>query len=177
MRKLLVNTSGRCGRMRASAWQCAQCHDCHELPRIVHEQLTSSSRVVHDMFTSSSRHVHEQFTTNARQSVRGYIQGFLDTARYSRDRQRGDNLYHRDNMPLQESRRNGRTCHDKIVAKSRASVSLALVFISKVIRIEKQHDFSLEIPALVAQWWAYRTHDLVVISSKPGWGEFFSGVF
>ena len=67
MRKLFVNTSGRCGRMRASAWQCAQCHDCHELPRIVQEQLTSSSRVVHDMFTSSSRTVQEQFTTNALQ--------------------------------------------------------------------------------------------------------------
>ena len=67
MRKLFVNTSGRCGRMRASACQCAPCHDCHELPLIVHEQLTSSSRVVHDMFTSSSRTVHEHFTTTARQ--------------------------------------------------------------------------------------------------------------
>ena len=116
------------GTMRASAWQCTQCHDYHELPRIVHKQLTSSSRVVHNMFTSSSRTVQEQFMTNARQlrSVRGYIQGFLDTAGHSRDRQWGDNLNHRDNMPLQESRRNGTTCHDKIVAKSRASVSLAL---------------------------------------------------
>ena len=26
-------------------------------------------------------------------------------------------------------------------------------------------------PARVAQWWACRTHDLVVVSSIPGWGE------
>ena len=67
MCKLFVNMSGRCGRMRASAWQCVQCYDCHELPRIVHKQLMSSSRVVQDMFTSSSLTVQEQFTTNARQ--------------------------------------------------------------------------------------------------------------
>ena len=27
-------------------------------------------------------------------------------------------------------------------------------------------------PARVAQWWACRTHDLVVVSSIPGWGDF-----
>ena len=27
-------------------------------------------------------------------------------------------------------------------------------------------------PARVAQWWACRTHDLVVVSSIPGWGHF-----
>ena len=27
-------------------------------------------------------------------------------------------------------------------------------------------------PARVAQWWACRTHDLVVLSSIPGWGDF-----
>ena len=27
-------------------------------------------------------------------------------------------------------------------------------------------------PAWVAQWWACRTHDLVVVSSIPGWGNF-----
>ena len=42
-------------RMRDDACHCAPCHDCHELPQKVHEQLTSSSRVVHYMFTSSSR--------------------------------------------------------------------------------------------------------------------------
>ena len=91
---------------------------------------TDSSRTAHVEFTSSSRHVNEQFANRSRAvhdycaivalaSVRGYIHGFLDTARHSRDRQRGD-------MPLQQSRQNGTTCHDKIVAKSRASVSLAL---------------------------------------------------
>ena len=58
MRKLFVNSSGRCGRMRASAWQCAPCHDYHELPRIVHEQLRSSSRHVNEQFTNISRSVH-----------------------------------------------------------------------------------------------------------------------
>ena len=67
VREFVVNSSGRCGGMRASAWQCAPCHDCQELPRIVHEQLTSCSRVFLNMFTSSSRTVQEQFTTTARQ--------------------------------------------------------------------------------------------------------------
>ena len=31
--------------------------------------------------------------------------------------------------------------------------------------------FLLSCPARVAQWWACRTHDLVVVSSRPGWGE------
>ena len=53
--------------MQEDACPCAPCHDCHELPRIVHEQFTSSSRVVHDMFTRNSRTVHEQFMTTARQ--------------------------------------------------------------------------------------------------------------
>ena len=121
------------GTMREDACQCLTVHAMPRLSRIA----TDSSRTAHVEFTSSSRHVHEQFTnssgavhdycaTVALASVRGYIQGFLDAPRHSRDRQRGDNLYHRDNMPLQESRRNGTTCHDKIVAKSRASVSLAL---------------------------------------------------
>ena len=132
MRKLFVNTSGRCGRMRASACQCVPVRAMPRLSRTT----TDSSRTAYVKFTSSSRHVHEQFTNSSRAvhdycatvalaSVHGYIQGFLDTARHSRDRQRGDNLYHRDNMPLQQSRQNGTTCHDKIVAKSRASVSLA----------------------------------------------------
>ena len=33
-------------------------------------------------------------------------------------------------------------------------------------------------PARVAQWWASRTHDQVVVNSIPSWGDFFlSGVF
>ena len=55
------------GTMQEDACQCAQCHDCHELPLIVHVQLTLSSRIVHDMFTSSSQTVQEQFTTNVQQ--------------------------------------------------------------------------------------------------------------
>ena len=54
------------GTMREDACQCVPCHDCHELPWIVPEQLTSSSRVVPDMLTSSSRTVHEQFTSSSR---------------------------------------------------------------------------------------------------------------
>ena len=42
--------------IRKDACQSAPCNDCHELPRRVHEQ-----------FTSSSQHVHEQFRTTARQ--------------------------------------------------------------------------------------------------------------
>ena len=64
------------------------------------------------------RAVHDYCAIVALASVRGYIHGFLDTARHSRDRQQGD-------MPLQQSRQNGTTCHDKIVTKSRASVRLA----------------------------------------------------
>ena len=30
----------------------------------------------------------------------------------------------------------------------------------------------LSCPARVAQWWACRTHDLVVVSSIPGWSDF-----
>ena len=47
VRELVVNSSGRCGRMRASAWHVRA---MPRLSRIVHEQLTSSSRVVHDYF-------------------------------------------------------------------------------------------------------------------------------
>ena len=90
--------------MREDACQCSPCHDCHELPRIVHEQFTSSSRVLHYMFTSNSRTVHEQFMTTARQWRSRWCVGiyvvFLDTARLYRDRQRRDKLYHRDNMTL-----------------------------------------------------------------------------
>ena len=118
--------------MREDACQCLTVGAMQRLSRIP----TDSSRTANVEFTSSSQHVHEQFMNTsgavhdlcaivALASVREYIQGFLDTARHSRDRQQGDNLYHRDNMPLQESRRNGTTCHDKSMAKSRASVSLA----------------------------------------------------
>ena len=75
--------------MREDVCQCSPCHDCHELPRIVH-----------DMFTSNSRTVHDYCGTVALAFVRGYTCGFLDTAHLYRDRQRRDKLYHRDNMPL-----------------------------------------------------------------------------
>ena len=104
------------------------CVPVRAMPRLS-RTATDSSRTAHVEFTCSSRHVNEQFTNSSRAvhdycaivalaSMRGYIHGFLDTARHSRDRQRGD-------MPLQQSRQNGTICHDKTVAKSRASVSLA----------------------------------------------------
>ena len=168
------------GSMREDAWQCAPCHDCHELPRIIHEQLTSSSRVVHDMFTSSSRTVHEQFTTTARQWRSRRCVGIYraswtllaipeiaseettyiteTTCPYNKA-DKMVRLATTKSRPkvvqvsalhywtllaipeiaskettcimvttccLKQSRQNGTTCHDKIVAKSRASVSLAL---------------------------------------------------
>ena len=115
MRKLFVNTSGRCGRMRAMPRLSRTATDSS---RTAHVEFTSSSRHVNEQFTNSSRAVHDYCAIVALASVCGYIHGFLDTARHSRDRQRGD-------MPLQQSRQNSTICHDKIVAKRRASVSLA----------------------------------------------------
>lgn len=104
VRELVVNSSGRCGRIRASAWQCAPCHDCHELPRIVHEQFTKSSRHVRELVcvaaweglptetvtctsridvTSSLRLVHalhEQFAHGTRRSRRVHEQ-FTNSSR------------------------------------------------------------------------------------------------
>ena len=70
-RKLILNSSGRCGRMRASSWQCAPRHDCHELPRILHEQLTSSLRVLHAISTNLGTPCHGQVQsgTNSSQQV------------------------------------------------------------------------------------------------------------
>ena len=119
MRKLFVNSSGGCVPVRTMP---RLSRTATNSSRTVHVEFTSSSPHVHEQFTDSSRAVHDYCTTVALVSVHGYICGFLDTAHLYRDCQRRDKLYHRDNMTLKQSRQNGTTCHEKIVAKSRASV-------------------------------------------------------
>ena len=120
------------GTMREDACQCTPCHNCHELPRIVHEQFTSSTRVVHDMFTSNSRTVHEQFMTTARQWRSRRCVGICVVSwtllAFTEIASEETNYITATTWRLKQSRQNGTTCHDKIVAKSRANVSLALVF-------------------------------------------------
>ena len=91
MCKLFVNSSGRCGRMRASARLATIVTNNSQT---VHIEFTSSSQHVQEQFTDSSRAVHDYCATVALTSVRGYICGFLDTARLYRDRQQRDKLYH-----------------------------------------------------------------------------------
>ena len=114
------------GTMREDAWQCLPCHDCHKLPRIVQEQLTSTSRVVHDMFTSSSRTVHDYCATVACRCVGIYRASWTQLA--IPEIASEDTTYITETTyRLKQSRQNCTTCHDKIVAKSRASVSLAIL--------------------------------------------------
>ena len=118
MRKVFVNTWGQCERMHASEWQCTPCHDCHDLPWIVREQLMSSSG-----------YVHKQFTTTARQwrwfLCVGIYRASWTLLTIPEIASKETTYITETTCCLQQSRQNGTTCHDKIVAKSRASVSFA----------------------------------------------------
>ena len=115
-REVILNSSGRWGRMRASTWQCAPCHDCHELPRILSEQLTSRSRVHRRNCAESSCQCGN--CVNYEQTIREFVVQFRVMI--------GTYSWNMRELVVNSAGfvpQNGTTCHDKIVAKSRASVS------------------------------------------------------
>ena len=117
------------GTMREDACQCLTVRAMPQLSQIA----TDSSRTAHVEFTSSSRAVHEQFRSSSRlmRDSGARIGAWVYTglpghcSPFQRSAARRQLISQRQNA-LHKSRQNGMTCHNKMVAKSHASVSLAL---------------------------------------------------
>ena len=111
MCKLFVNSSGWCMPVRT-------------MPQLS-QTAQNSSRTAHVQFTSSSQHVHEQFMTTARQWPARRCVGIYRVSwtllAFPVIASKETTYITETTCCLKQSRQNG-----KIVAKSRASVSLAL---------------------------------------------------
>ena len=94
------------------------------------QTATKSSRKAHFEFTSISQAVHEQFTTTAQQwrlrQCMGIYRASWTLLAIPEIASKETTYITETTCHLKQSRKNGMTSHDKNVAKSHASVSLAL---------------------------------------------------